>query len=209
MGRPSSTNRSSSALGAQLATAIEQLLYEDRAVHGVSEVAVSSGVIRLRLVPWAGPPVHTAAVFNGARLTSAETYPNEPGDLDLLWEVIGFDCYDLGSGRRRFVLHCYAIEWCFESTWPLVTRAGWMSWHRRDPSQGTGRPSSWHLQFQRPGQGPWASATARQQRYGMYSRRYPSTFFLERKMLASGGRSLIIVCGMGTDSPNTKHISVG
>jgi hypothetical protein len=107
-----------------LATAIEELLYGNRGVHGVAEFAVSCGVIRVRLTPWAGQPTDTVAVFNEARLTSVETYPIEPDDLTLPWDVIGFDCYDLGDGRWRFVLHCNVIEWCFESRWPVVTRAG-------------------------------------------------------------------------------------
>jgi hypothetical protein len=107
-----------------LATAIEELLYGNRGIHGVSELAVSCGVIRVRLTPWAGQATDTVAVFNEARLTSVETYPIEPDDLTLPWDVIGFDCYDLGGGRWRFVLHCNVIEWCFESRWPVVTRAG-------------------------------------------------------------------------------------
>ena len=105
-----------------LATPIEQLLYGDRGTHGVAEFTARPGVIRLRLVPWEGPRIHTVAVFGEARLTSVEAYPSAPGDLDLPWDVIGFDCYDLGGGRWRFVLHGDAVEWCFESTWPVVSQ---------------------------------------------------------------------------------------
>jgi hypothetical protein len=107
-----------------LATAIEHFLYEDRPVHGVVESTVSSGVVRLHLAPWAGPQVHTHATFGDARLTSVEAYPCGHHTLDLPWDVIGFDCYDLGGGRWRFVLHCNVIEWCFEAAWPVVTRTG-------------------------------------------------------------------------------------
>jgi len=105
-----------------LATEIEKLLYGNLGTHGVTEFTVLPSVVRLRVAPWEGPPVHTAAVFREARITSVEAYPTDPGDLDPPWDVIGFDCYDLGSGRWRFVLHCNAIEWCFESAWPVVLR---------------------------------------------------------------------------------------
>ena len=105
-----------------MATAIERFLYEDRAVHGVVEFAMSPGVIRLHLAPWAGLQVHTYAVFGEVRLTSVEAYPDDRRPLDPPWDVIGFDCDDLGGGRWRFVLHCDVIEWCFESTWPVVSR---------------------------------------------------------------------------------------
>ncbi len=104
-------------------TPIEQLLYDGRGVHGVAEFILSPGVVRLRLTPWQGPQVHTIAEFGEARLTSVEAYPASPESLDPPWDVIGFDGYDLGGGRWRFVLHCDVIEWCFESAWPVVTRA--------------------------------------------------------------------------------------
>jgi hypothetical protein len=103
-----------------LATEIEQLLYGRRGTHGVTEFTVSPGTLRLRLTPWEGPG-YTDAVFGEARLTSVECYPLNHSDLDPPWDVIGFDSYDLGNGRWRFVLHCDAIEWCFESFWPVVT----------------------------------------------------------------------------------------
>ena len=105
-----------------MATAIEKFLYEDRAVHGVVAFTVSPGTVRLHLAPWAGSQVHTHAVFGEARLTSVEAYPDDHRPLDPPWDVIGFDCYDVGGGRWRFVLHCDVIEWCFEATWPVVSR---------------------------------------------------------------------------------------
>jgi hypothetical protein len=106
----------------RLATKIEKLLYGNFGTHGVTEFSVSSGVVRVRVAPWASPSVQTTAVFRGARLTSVDAYPTDAGDLDPPWDVIGFDSDELGGGRWRFVLHCDAIEWCFESAWPDVER---------------------------------------------------------------------------------------
>lgn len=103
-----------------MATAIEQALYGRRGTHGVTEFTLTPGVVRLRLEPWEGQG-YTDAVFGAARLTSVECYPDDHDTLDPPWDVIGFDSYDLGDGRWRFVLHCAAIEWCFESSWPVVS----------------------------------------------------------------------------------------
>jgi hypothetical protein len=67
-------------------------------------------------------PAPPGPEFRDARVTSVEVYA-DPGDLDPPWDIIGFDAYDVGGGRWRFVLHCDAIEWCFESAWPVVERA--------------------------------------------------------------------------------------
>lgn len=72
--------------------------------------------------PGKGPQVVTSATFNEARITSVEAYPVDADDLELPWDVYGFDCYESGEGRWRFVLHCASIEWCFESAWPTVER---------------------------------------------------------------------------------------
>lgn len=105
-----------------MATAIERLLYRDLGVQGVSRFEVSPGIVRIELKPWEGPPVVTIATFNEARVTSVEAYPDDVDDLELPWDIIGFDCYELGEGRWRFVIHCASIEWCFESAWPTVER---------------------------------------------------------------------------------------
>jgi len=120
--------------GRELATDIEKFLYGNLATHGVTEFTLSQGVVRLRLAPWAGRIVHTIAVFRDARITSVEVYATDPGDLDPPWDIIGFDGEDLGESRWRFVLHCDAIEWCFESAWPEVVRA--------DAEPGTGATRS-------------------------------------------------------------------
>lgn len=103
--------------------AIAQALLGGRGTHGVTEFAVSDGAIRLHLAPWSGPPADTVAVFGAARLMSVETDPNDPGDLELPWDVLGVDGDELGSGRWRFVLHCAAIAWRFEADWPVITPA--------------------------------------------------------------------------------------
>ena len=106
-----------------MATAIGQRLFGYRGVHGVSEFRVSACVLHLRMTPGRGRRCTRSR--SSARLGSPpwNRTRTAPGDLDPPWDVIGFDSEDLGGGRWRLGLHCHAIEWSFESSWPVVLRA--------------------------------------------------------------------------------------
>lgn len=103
-----------------MATAIESYLYGDLGVRGVTGFDISQGVIRVALTPFEGPRFVTTAVFNEAKLNYAEAGADHDDDFGPPWQVIGFDCDELLGGRRRFVLNCAVIQWCFESAWPVV-----------------------------------------------------------------------------------------
>jgi hypothetical protein len=103
-----------------LASAIERSLYGNRGTHGVVEFSLTPGRIRLRVAPWDDPTTSVQAVFSNARFSSLDQYADKGDDLDLPWDIIGFDSYEQPHGRWRFVLHCSAIEWCFESEWPVI-----------------------------------------------------------------------------------------
>ena len=105
-----------------LSTPIEHTFYGQLGTQGVTNFTVTQGVICLRLVPWEGPQVLTTATFNEAQLIAVDDYSDDIDDLNLPWDVIAFDCQELDGGRWQFVLHCSAIEWCFESAWPVVER---------------------------------------------------------------------------------------
>jgi hypothetical protein len=103
-----------------LATAIERALYGERGTHGVFEFNLAPGCIRLRVAPWADPSASVEAVFTNARFSSLDQYADTGEALDLPWDILGFDSYEQPAGRWRFVLHCHAVEWCFESDWPGI-----------------------------------------------------------------------------------------
>jgi hypothetical protein len=44
-------------------------------------------------------------------------------DLEMPWDIIAFDSDHQLNGRWKFVLHCAAVEWCFESDWPFIEHA--------------------------------------------------------------------------------------
>jgi transcription termination factor NusB len=44
-------------------------------------------------------------------------------DLEMPWDIIAFDSDRQLNGRWKFVLHCAAVEWCFESDWPFIEHA--------------------------------------------------------------------------------------
>ena len=87
------------------------------------EFAITRDIMRIALAPFEGPKVVTVATFHKARLNSVWVSDDEDDDFELPWDLIGFDCYALFAGRWRFVLNCGVIEWCFESTWPIVKRS--------------------------------------------------------------------------------------
>jgi hypothetical protein len=103
-----------------LSSAIEHALYGNHGTHGVIEFFLKPGYVRLRLAPWSEPEAWVQAGFANAKLASVETYGHEGDELDLPWDIIGFDSYELPGSRWCFVLHCDVIEWCFEAEWPVI-----------------------------------------------------------------------------------------
>jgi hypothetical protein len=103
-----------------LLSSIERALYGNRGTYGVIEFGLTPGRVRLRVAPWEDPTESVQAVFNNAKFSSLDNYADKGADLDLPWDIIGFDSYEQPNGRWRFVLHCDAVEWCFESEWPVI-----------------------------------------------------------------------------------------
>jgi hypothetical protein len=109
-------------------TDIEQFLFGGNIGHGIVEFTLALGSIRLRLAPWKGEGVShealTEATFPNTKLLSLwQTEEPEEDELNLPWDIIGFDNYELTDGRWKFVLNCMVVEWCWESEWPTVERA--------------------------------------------------------------------------------------
>lgn len=58
----------------------------------VVKFSLSPGSIRLKIAPWTEPTSLVTAVFNDAAITSVNEYAEEQLiDLDLPWDIIGFD----------------------------------------------------------------------------------------------------------------------
>ena len=72
------------------------------------------------MAPWEGSSPPTSAVFTEAKLLSVEVYVDGPDDLNLPWDIIGFDSYRLSESHWKFVLHCAGIEYVFEARWPQL-----------------------------------------------------------------------------------------
>ena len=99
-----------------MSSSIEHALYGDRGTHGVIEFSLVPGSIMLRATPWDKPAEWVKAVFENARFFSLDQYPDKGDkgeDLDLPWDIIGFDSYEQAAGRWKFVFHCKSVEWCF------------------------------------------------------------------------------------------------
>lgn len=101
-------------------TSIESLLFASHNVHAVIHFAQDQHSIRVGVAPWDDLDNSKEAVFGLAKITSLEVYADDVDDLNMPWDIIGLDCYELINGRWRFVIHCQEVEYCFESEWPTL-----------------------------------------------------------------------------------------
>jgi hypothetical protein len=104
-------------------TDLERFLFGGHGAHGIIEFTLVQGCVRLRLAPWEGLRLITEATFESAKVLSLSQFdePDEE-DLNLPWDIIGFDSYELPDECWKFVLVCGALEWCWESKWPKLKR---------------------------------------------------------------------------------------
>jgi hypothetical protein len=106
--------------GDGMSTEIEKFLYGQFGTHGVVEIGLSTKRLILSVVPWTHPSLVKVAEFMQSRISSIEVYADNPDDLNLPWDIIGFNSFPLSESRWTFVLHCAGIEYNFESRWPTL-----------------------------------------------------------------------------------------
>ncbi len=102
-----------------MATEIEKFLFGQGGTHGVTEIGLSVNRLHLTVAPWEGSSPPTSIEFLESRILSIEVYADGPDELNLPWDIIGFDNYPLSHNRWEFVLHCGGVEYVFESLWPV------------------------------------------------------------------------------------------
>ena len=103
-----------------MSTAIENFLYGQGGTHGVVEVSLSANRLILTVAPWVDLSSVKVAEFLESKITSVEVYAVDADELNLPWDIIGFDSDPIPGYRWRFVLHCGGIEYVFESRWPRL-----------------------------------------------------------------------------------------
>lgn len=96
---------------------IEHLLFRDKGVHAVVEFALTPNKLLLTVAPWVDLSDRLSVEFAEFKILYLEVYPDESEDLNLPWDIIGFDCDEIDLVKWQFVLHCNSIEICFESKW--------------------------------------------------------------------------------------------
>ena len=94
-----------------MATPIEMFLYGSGGEHAVVEIVLSAGRLIVSVAPWASLPDVKVAEFTEAKITSIFVYTDSPDDLNLPWDIIGFDSFRLSESHWEFVLHCAGIEY--------------------------------------------------------------------------------------------------
>lgn len=101
-------------------TKIERLLFTGNVCHVVVAFALSEGQLMISIAPRESPNAPIAASFSQVHFQAIDVYAEEPTDLDLPWEIIGFDCYSWPSGRWQFTLHTTGVEYIWQSHWPTI-----------------------------------------------------------------------------------------
>jgi hypothetical protein len=101
-------------------TEIEKLVFRDGRTHAVVGFQLFESRITIQVAPWAQLEARITAEFSEAKITSLDVYADDPDDLNLPWDIIGFDCYSATQSRWRFVLHGPGLEYGFESQWPQI-----------------------------------------------------------------------------------------
>lgn len=106
-----------------MATEIEKLLFRNRGAHAVVEMTLALKRLVLTVAPLSDLSQRTTVEFADCRLTSLDVLDDNLVELNLPWDIIGFDSDELGEARWSFCLHCSAIEHSFEAGWPRMISA--------------------------------------------------------------------------------------
>ena len=99
-------------------TPIETLLFSSGSAHVVVEILQADGRLIVSVAPRANLGNVKVAEFTEVKFTSIEVCGDGPDDLNLPWDIIGFDGYRLSELLWEFVLHCIGIEYGFQARWP-------------------------------------------------------------------------------------------
>jgi hypothetical protein len=104
-------------------TKIEDALFRGQnRTHAITEFAISSDSITIRLAPWIDPGIPDSnalvkATFKKAVIKSKEIL----GDaIEYPWDIVGFDSEPVLNNRWDFYLCTDCIAYGFESDWPEI-----------------------------------------------------------------------------------------
>src|SRR3954469_9383190 len=100
-----------------MASRIEQFLLSNDGTYAVVEIRQAEKRLTLSIAPWQNLESVVTADFAEAAVTSIDIHPAAPDELNVPWDIIGFDSYPLSENRWRFVLCCAGVEYAFESIW--------------------------------------------------------------------------------------------
>ncbi len=113
-----------------MSTPIEDFLYQHQWAHFVFEFTLGWKRLVLKLVTQQQIEQECAmltpvvAEFDDVTMTGADFSYCTAGDLNLPWDIIGFDCKSNLGDRWEFVLHTCGGEYCFEASWPRLVGDG-------------------------------------------------------------------------------------
>jgi hypothetical protein len=104
----------------ELTSEIEKFLFRSGGTHGVVEITLAAKRLVVSVAPWVQLDLVVSAEFTEATIKSIDVYAADHDDLNLPWDIIGFDSYPMADQRWEFVLHCAGVEYVFVSRWPKL-----------------------------------------------------------------------------------------
>lgn len=63
---------------------------------------------------------HTQAEFNDVALSPVRFKAEDPEDLELPWQIVGFLSDEIDGDRWSFALDCTSATWSWSSNWPEI-----------------------------------------------------------------------------------------
>jgi hypothetical protein len=104
-----------------VASLIEKHLYGHYGTHALRSLTLAEGRVVVEVAPWTELKTVTRAVFGAAELHSVWAPYTPPTEIALPWDIIFFECTELGGGRWEFLVYCSDVEFCWRSAWPDTT----------------------------------------------------------------------------------------
>jgi hypothetical protein len=103
-----------------MATKIEKALYRNFGTHGVKRFLQEKSRLNIVMAPWEDLSNEASATFDSCEILSINVVNNDPEDLNLPWDIVGFGSEQLENGMWQFCLHCSGIEYVFKANWPVI-----------------------------------------------------------------------------------------
>jgi hypothetical protein len=103
-----------------MTTDIEKAVYRSGEAHAVTKMVQESKALTLVVAPWSDLSSGRTVRFENVSMRSIAPIQPDSDDLDMPWDIIGFDVVQKKRAAYEFCLHCAGIEYVFCAQWPSI-----------------------------------------------------------------------------------------